>query len=429
MEAALLQLIITILFSIGVSFTAGSIGMTLEDAYNSGNLDFSKVPEGIQSDFENFLHDYDVLSQSEITEEDIIAAQKQTIDVGAYVGVNNVLNEIGLGNWISSNSDSVVTEIIRDLDHIKFVTSSGKYLVITASEPYAWSESVSGKAIDLNYELYYPDGTKIPYSESHNNLGWLNGQWVGTRWISSDSLSKVLSTLDISEDGVLTFQYDSNIRGRTERMTVFWPEYYGNSSIDITESAVDIGTAVVDGAEKALNPDGSITLSDGTVLYMNPDGTYTLPDSSVVTPTINLNAYDDTALMGLLQQLISRINDLEYQLTFEKDTALDLSVDVAYDGVLSEFMLNSAIMQVFPFCLPADFYRGVKLFSATPATPHFTYKIKIPAIGLFEGTEIVIDIDLSPFEDLAFICRWLSTFAFAFSLIFVSTKIVKGAGA
>jgi len=143
--------------------------------------------------------------------------------------------------------------------------------------------------------------------------------------------------------------------------------------------------------------------------------------------------------LELLQQILQKIDSLEGQLEFKKDTATDEELEEkleeaaeevqGYEGSLSEFMLNSAITKVFPFCLPFDFVRGVKLFNASPQTPVFTYSIKIPGVGSFGGTEIKITMDFSKFETLAAISRWVSTVGFALSLIFISTKIVKGAGA
>ena len=419
MELVLIPLLFSILFWSGVDMTTDNIGDSLTDIY-------MQQDEATRNKMELIIGNPSTAAFMGTT---YLTADiyNDIVSSNGNVSASDLSDVVNVPDWISSNEDSVVTEIIRDLDHIKFITSSGKYLVITASEPYWFSESVSGKAIDLNFEFYHPDGSKVSYYDAHNNMGWLNGEWLGTKWISSDSLSKVLSTLDISKDGVLTFQYDDNIRGRTYQSTIFWPEYYGTSELDITESAVDIGTAVVDGAEKALNPDGSITLSDGTILYMNPDGTYTLPDSSVVTPIINLNAYDDTALMGLLQQLISKINDLEYQLTFEKDIPTDITTDIAYDGTLSEFVYNTPLWtQVFPFCLPWDFVRGVQLLSSTPSAPVFKIPFVIPSFGLFGGFSSSVTLDFSEYDKYFHVVRWFTTVIFVCGLIFVTFKIVKG---
>lgn len=52
-----------------------------------------------------------------------------------------------------------------------------------------------------------------------------------------------------------------------------------------------------------IAPDGAITLADGSTVYPNADGTYTI-DGVPYSPTYNLAAYDDTALLNLLQTLI-----------------------------------------------------------------------------------------------------------------------------
>lgn len=106
--------------------------------------------------------------------------------------------------------------------------------------------------------------------------------------------------------------------------------------------------------------------------------------------------------------------------------------DVAVDGSFSNLKLPKTISSVFPFCLPFDFYNGIRLFSAQPVTPHFEIPVKIPIPSAAGGGYLcdeTIVIDLSKYEKIGRLCRVTSTCAFLFFLIQLSTKIVKGAGA
>lgn len=106
--------------------------------------------------------------------------------------------------------------------------------------------------------------------------------------------------------------------------------------------------------------------------------------------------------------------------------------DVPIEGDFSSLKLPKTISTVFPFCLPFDFYNGIRLFSAQPVTPRFEIPVKIPNPTILGGGYVcdeVIVIDLAKFEKIGRLSRVLTTCAFLFFLIQLSTKIVKGAGA
>lgn len=100
------------------------------------------------------------------------------------------------------------------------------------------------------------------------------------------------------------------------------------------------------------------------------------------------------------------------------------------EGDFSNFKLPNGLMYVFPFSLPYDFYRGIKLFSASPECPEFTLNFKIPYpagmghSGYLVDEEIVLNF--GRFEMLAVITRWVSTFGFTMLLIKLSAFILKG---
>lgn len=106
--------------------------------------------------------------------------------------------------------------------------------------------------------------------------------------------------------------------------------------------------------------------------------------------------------------------------------------DVTIEGDLSNFKMPSGIASVFPFCLPFDFYNGIRLFAAQPKTPVWEIPITIempPALGGGYFVNETITIDFGKFEKIARLSRALSTAGFLFFLIQLSTRIVKGAGA
>lgn len=180
--------------------------------------------------------------------------------------------------------------------------------------------------------------------------------------------------------------------------------------------------------ELTINPDGSITLPDGTLVYPNADGTYTINGTDYAPSTVIPNIND------LLQQLLDlqqQIDDLKYDLTIDNDTTnnnISEAVDEAvssYEGDFSEFLLNSRITQVFPFCLPFDFVRGLKLLSSSPVAPSFDIDFNIPAFGAYPGTSNVISLDLEVYSKYFIVVRWVTTILFIISLCFLTYKLIK----
>lgn len=100
------------------------------------------------------------------------------------------------------------------------------------------------------------------------------------------------------------------------------------------------------------------------------------------------------------------------------------------EGDFSNFKLPNGLMYVFPFSLPYDFYRGIKLFSASPECPEFTLNFKIPYPSGMGHSGYLVDeqivLNFGRFEMLAVITRWVSTFGFTMLLIKLSAFILKG---
>ena len=208
---------------------------------------------------------------------------------------------------------------------------------------------------------------------------------------------------------------------------------YIDTDVGVTDEPVigeedkPIGTVYIDGEPYYLNPDGSVTYN-GVTYYPNSDGTITI-NNQAYDPRYDFTSYNNSALMDLLNYLIQLINDLENQLTYEEDNAYDgaTSSSVAYEGELSEFIYNGSWATIFPFCIPWDFVRGVKLLSAKPEAPRFEIPFEVPKFGLFNGYSTVIVLDFSTYNKFFYVVRWFTTVCFVGGLCFITFKIVKGA--
>lgn len=194
----------------------------------------------------------------------------------------------------------------------------------------------------------------------------------------------------------------------------------------VQEVPASIGTVDVDGTTYDVNGDGTVTIDDNTI-PINDDGSVTV-DGNPYYPDYDISPYPGTSIGDLITTIINNIDVVDDTTDDDIDDILD-NVDAPAIGVdaLDSMILPKAIFTVFPFCLPHDFVRGMKLFAAKPQTPHFEVDLKVPAFLNVPAQTWHFEIDLEQFEPLARITRWLSFISFSLLLIQLSATIVKGA--
>lgn len=199
-----------------------------------------------------------------------------------------------------------------------------------------------------------------------------------------------------------------------------------DESTAVEEVPGNIGEVIdADGNTYPVNADGTVTVN-GEDIPVNADGTVTI-NGDTYYPTYIISNYDDTALIDLIHQLIDTINQGQL---IEETPAIDtgeISVPVAADG-FENMTLSAAISQVFPFCIPFDFVRGLKIFNANAVTPFFEFDVTVPSFLNVPEQHWYYKIDLSDWESLAKITRWCSVIAFGFVLVHLSKSLVMGAG-
>lgn len=174
--------------------------------------------------------------------------------------------------------------------------------------------------------------------------------------------------------------------------------------------------------------------ADGTQVtpdMLNPDGTVTI-DGTTYYPKdfIDWDKFKDPAIIDLLNQILNKIDDID---VIEPDTTKDLvdsitdSVDISVSEELSDYMMPTGISSVFPFCLPFDLYRGIRLLSVKPVAPVLEIPFEVPEFGLFKGYKTTLTIEFEKYDKYFSVFRWGTYLIFALGLIFITTKIVKGA--
>ncbi|MDO4495869.1 MAG: hypothetical protein Q4B62_08840 [Clostridiaceae bacterium] len=85
-----------------------------------------------------------------------------------------------------------------------------------------------------------------------------------------------------------------------------------------------------------------------------------------------------------------------------------------------KFKFPTVATKKFPFSIPFDFAKGVKMLLAPAAVPEFDYTFSFPRLGINE----TIHIDLSDFDGIAKISRWFFSALFVIFLIFATKKLI-----
>lgn len=78
---------------------------------------------------------------------------------------------------------------------------------------------------------------------------------------------------------------------------------------------------------------------------------------------------------------------------------------------LNDFEVDG-IEDVFPFCIPFDLFRCIKVLCATPEAPRWEFPFKFERWGIDE----TIVLDLEKFDNIAAISRWIETLIFMWGL-------------
>jgi len=162
---------------------------------------------------------------------------------------------------------------------------------------------------------------------------------------------------------------------------------------------------------------------------LNPDGTVTIGGTTYYPKDfIDWDKFKDPAIIDLLNKILAKIDDMPVISEQDKPIVDVDSVEIAVPDELSDYIVPAGISSVFPFCLPFDFSRGIKMLLVEPEVPVFKTEIDMTDFCGFDLGVVPLEISLEKWEPAVVIIRWFNLLLFIISLIFISTKIVKGAG-
>lgn len=266
------------------------------------------------------------------------------------------------------------------------------YIVVNASD----ISSIS------SYIVYYSNGYKTV---------WANGD-VSTY---SGSGSETYNVFDEVRSYGISFFGDVRYMDGSKADEVVTSDTKSANIGEVTDA---------DGNTYPVNADGTVTVN-GEDIPVNADGTVTI-NGDTYYPTYIISNYDDTALIDLIHQLIDTINQGQL---IEETPADDVS-DVPLPAVDADFeslQLSPSIATVFPFCIPWDLVRGIKLLAADPVAPRFEIPFNVPSFGeIFPGYEGTVVIDFAEYDKYFKVVRWGTFMIAIFGICFLTFKIVKG---
>lgn len=241
------------------------------------------------------------------------------------------------------------------------------------------------------------------------------------------SVSGYISYIDTNS---ITYRYVEglsfySISGDSSIGAITDVKYYGDvrtnsgTKVETDEDMLPvIGLVAGAGATTMITPD-----------ILNPDGTVTI-DGVTYYPSdyIDWTNFDDTAIIDLLNEILKEF-DKSAVIEQDKDTAQDMIGDVSVELDIAEFnnfVPPPGIADVFPFCLPWDFVRGLQLLAVKPVAPKFVIPFEIPEFGLFKGYKGSVTLDMAKYSEYFEVARWVQVVLFMIGLCFISFKVVKG---
>ncbi|MEG0614617.1 MAG: hypothetical protein RR540_02585, partial [Oscillospiraceae bacterium] len=161
------------------------------------------------------------------------------------------------------------------------------------------------------------------------------------------------------------------------------------------------------------------TFKDGTVALPVDDVGIDIGNPSIpYDPTLD----KDTPITVPIPDIDTIVKQLEQDLVDGKVNDLDIP-DVIPDG-LPNLIVSNRISEKFPFCVPFDFVRGIKLLVAVPEVPKVEKDLYVNFAGRKIGGKIILDF--KNYEPVAKLIRFLSTLGFIMVLLFCTKKLMGG---
>lgn len=336
MTSAVISFLLSILFSMGLNVTADNVGDTLGTIYQN------QSPE-VQQRMDFALHHPIMASE--------IGAIEFTLDMynlyqenkATYVPLDVADESIGFNafkNYLITEQDHLATPPESSATSFTVSLSDGTFAQLSYYAVGTVDINDNFVAVSSSNSERYIVLQCIKADGSHYYTYW----WYFENFASDSSYGSKFKVypntepfvnFSTCEDGRVRFDIVYvNEYGKDSSCTGYFPPYKINSylgigSDDFSITANTVTDTVPVGNVNGLDiaPDLSVTLPDGTKIYPNEDGTYTI-DGNIYSPVFDISAYDDTALLNLLQLLLDG----------QSSSTTTPSTSANYSGVLGRIL-------------------------------------------------------------------------------------------
>lgn len=310
--------------------------------------------------------------------------------------------------------------IINWLD--KMVETGGDiydFINPTYNSPYIDIPS-SGAVIEITdaldqHKIIYLNDYGLKALTSDGRAGFKIRQNIVARIVVYDKYGKLVSdrTYDTPNNAQTTYTLNSS--------SIKSIQIYGDWRYDEdTPAETD---------DEAVPVIGEVAGTQVTPDMLNPDGTVTI-DGTTYSPSdfIDWDKFKDNAIIDLLNDILSKIDNIPIVSEQDKPLVDVDEIEVTVPEELSDFTAPIVIATVFPFCLPWDFVRGIKMLLAKPEIPVFKTEIDLTNFCGYDLGVIPLEISFEKWEPAIVIVRWFFLLLFIIALIILTPKICKGAG-
>lgn len=248
----------------------------------------------------------------------------------------------------------------------------------------------------------------------------IDGEWVSQGYERTGSSGYGYHDADYVDSGNLNILYNSlpvkNGSLLWCNTNLFLGNETGESTEDDNESDLNkllkqYNKIYVNGYNDALNAKGE---SNKIIIHDNPEVIIKEITTPAAQPVVNPDTGTEPDINSSVNNYINNIynynnNALDDLAPDDQENFKDENPEYNLPDYKTEI---DGIEDVFPFCIPFDIYRCIKVLCADAEAPRWEFPFVIKSLGINES----IVLDMSKYESVAKICRWVETLIFIYGL-------------
>lgn len=339
---------------------------------------------------------------------------KVTVDDAVSFFIDSMVNDFSYSTVLPDYS------FMEGIDDI--VASGYEYVFVSSSQSVRTVYCCARKPLVYyehdNYEIIlivYPPGTSSYDFDTMIRKGdsgeWLNGSGFTNGYFSASSLSYInfpvynsradaLANYELLDTtGFVDFDPLGLIQQKLDEMEKSLSDLNFGSVNDVGELTHDI---------PLVDPDVWADVADDVITWDD-----VIDDNKIVI----WDPVTDMPVVGELPDVIDPDKPIEPEPDPDNPSNPDNP-----SGGFDKGSLTADLSKLFPFCIPFDLVRAIKVFNQKPETPHFEWTLEIAPLD-YSYTFV---IDLKDFNSVAVICRSMFLLLFIVGLIMSTRALIRG---